>query len=412
MTEVELNQPLQPLELDGRYRGVLVVVTLCGDLLGTVELASPAGRLEPQQLARAIEQQLSSEIDRRLAAAGERFGGVALGGISADGLCAEREAFLARAPFVSVVICTRDRPDLLSSCLRHLGALEYPRFEIVVVDNAPSTDATREVVRAFQGPPAVRYEREDRPGVANARECGCRTATADIIAFIDDDMVPARGWLTETARGFEAAERVGSVNGTILPGQLETPNQLWFEQFAGWGKGFHDQTFSLQRPTPGDPLFPYTVGRYAGGGNFAVTREALVRTGGFDRALGTGTLAWGGEDLDIALKIIEAGFSIHYRPSAYVFHFHPRDWAGLRRRAFGYGAGLTAFYASTIRRNPRHASGMVRRLPRALGRAVDATPYGHQAVSGDYPRAVKIDQLRGMLYGPLGYVRSVARFRQ
>src|SRR5205814_5533882 len=85
----------------------------------------------------------------------------------------ERERFLADAPFVSIIVPTRDRPERIATCLRSLLALQYPRYEVIIVDNAPATTATAELIQqTYQEVPQVRYLREDRPGPSAARNCG------------------------------------------------------------------------------------------------------------------------------------------------------------------------------------------------------------------------------------------------
>src|SRR5260370_14539491 len=100
----------------------------------------------------------------------------------------EREQFLAHAPFVSVIVPTRDSPEQIQRCLQSLMTLHYPQYEIIVVDNAPSTTATADFIRqTYGGIPRVRYICEDRPGRSLALNCGPMAARGELLAFIDDD---------------------------------------------------------------------------------------------------------------------------------------------------------------------------------------------------------------------------------
>ena len=105
---------------------------------------------------------------------------------------------------VSVVICTRDRPDALVRALEALSAQCAPPGEIVVVDNAPSDDATRDVVASA---PGVRYVLEPRPGLSVARNTGIRASRGGVIAFTDDDAEPHRAWTGQVARAMAHARR-------------------------------------------------------------------------------------------------------------------------------------------------------------------------------------------------------------
>ena len=149
---------------------------------------------------------------------------------------AEREHLLEDAPEISVVLCTRDRAARLADCVRQLARQEYPSYEIVVVDNAPADpNAVPAVLESLDLSVPVQYifELSGRLG-GNA---GWRAAKADIIAFTDDDAVPDRYWLAEILRGFSARSKVGCVTGIVLPAELRTEPQQWFEQLGGciWG---------------------------------------------------------------------------------------------------------------------------------------------------------------------------------
>ncbi len=100
--------------------------------------------------------------------------------------------------------------------------MSYRPFEVVVVDNAPSSEATREAVLAeYGGDSRVRYVREPRPGLSCARNRGLEEAAADIVAFTDDDVIVDRWWLDGIWRGFQAAPEVACVTGLIATAQIE-----------------------------------------------------------------------------------------------------------------------------------------------------------------------------------------------
>ncbi|URK89336.1 glycosyltransferase family 2 protein (plasmid) [Rhizobium sp. RCAM05350] len=96
---------------------------------------------------------------------------------------------------MSVVVATRDRPAQLARCLDSLMSQNYSNFEIIVVDNAPSDNRTRQLVSELYSS-GVRYVRELRPGLAQAHNAGVARARHDLIAFTDDDVVCDRGWLS------------------------------------------------------------------------------------------------------------------------------------------------------------------------------------------------------------------------
>jgi glycosyltransferase involved in cell wall biosynthesis len=246
-------------------------------------------------------------------------------------------------PPISVVVCTRDRAASLETCVRALRALDYPRFEVVVVDNAPSTDAAREVAERL----GVRYVREDRPGLDWARNRGIAEARHGLIAFTDDDVRVDARWLRGIARAF-ADPDVGAVTGLVAPMELATRAQVLFElHYGGMGKGV--------RPRTWDPeALPATVAiaaQHVGvGANMAFRREMLAAVGGFDVALDVGTPAHGAGDLERFHRALVAGVVVRYEPTALVWHRHRRDMPALRRQLYDNGRSFGVYLITIWRR--------------------------------------------------------------
>jgi O-antigen biosynthesis protein len=171
--------PVEPREGPGGrpYSAARVLVRLHSQPLGTVDVELPAGA---EELAAAIDAELGEAVRRHQRA--------------------EQHAALADPPFASVVIPTRDRPDLLARSLDAVLALDYPGFEVIVVDNMPSDSRTRELVERSD---RLTYLRTDRPGSAAARNDGAALASGELVAFVDDDALVDRHWLSELAAGFQ-----------------------------------------------------------------------------------------------------------------------------------------------------------------------------------------------------------------
>ena len=175
MMEVELTEPLPAVSYDGRHDRAWVLGRLHGEPVGSCVIRLDAAGVAPGQLAALLWPDLREPVADRFAAAGlPPPGTLTSRGLAADPaewpFLRRRRDVLAAAPFISVVVCTRDRADRLEACLRHLDRQEYPRFEVVVVDNAPTGDAVRDLV----GGPAgwYRYVVERRGGLSWARNAG------------------------------------------------------------------------------------------------------------------------------------------------------------------------------------------------------------------------------------------------
>ncbi|MFI1471368.1 glycosyltransferase family 2 protein [Streptomyces wuyuanensis] len=324
------------------------------------------------------------------------------------------EARRAGPPRTSVVVATRERPRRLARALDSLLAQDHPDFEIVVVDNAPLTGATRELIERKYSE-RVRYVLEPVPGLAVAHNRGVAAADGTVLAFTDDDVVADPHWLTALTAPFAEDPRIGCVTGLILPARLTTPAQILLESHGGFAKGFAPRTYDPARPPADEPLFPFTAGRFGSGANMAFRARALRAAGGFDPATGTGTAARGGDDLYAFVRILTDGHRLRYTPDALVWHHHRETERDLRNQAFGYGAGLTAYLTALVARRPGLLPALLARLPRGLAHARTMTahrdgarsvPGEHGTASHPWPRSLSRLERRGMLAGPLGYVRA------
>ena len=406
---VELTEPLTAVCGSERYRRVSVLARLHTEPIGVCAVPLGPEGIAADQLAAALWSELREPIDERFAVAGlDAPPALASDGLKVDPetwpFSRDRSTVLAGAPLISVVVCTRDRPAQIATCLGRLAEQAYPRFEVVVVDNAPATDAVRVLVdRMAGGPVQFRYHAESRPGLSWARNAGVAVATGNVIAFLDDDDEPDRHWLAGIAAGFTRKGNIGCVAGLILPARLDNPAEQLFEQLGGHrkGRGFAPETFS--RSGPQSPLFPLPP--FGTGANMAFRRDALASVGGFDVALGAGTLTCAGEDTLALTLTMLSGYEIAYEPSALMWHHHRSDMDSLSRQLHGYSIGLTAFYAALLRHHPGVLPALLKLLP-AAGRYLKSAataPDGSPGLLAGLNRR----HLRGMLIGPLAYVCSV-----
>ncbi len=235
----------------------------------------------------------------------------------------------------SVVICTRDRPDDLARCLAGLPRQTRPPDEVVVVDNASRGTATREVAERA----GVRYVREERPGLDIARNTGLLTATSEVVAYTDDDTELHPRWLERLVAALDRDD-VLAVTGLVLPAVLDTEPQWEFETRWGFGKGYARVDFGpdLHRRTRARGMPAWDVGA---GANMAFRRSVVEAVGLFDERLDVGAAGCSG-DSEYWYRIVAAGWTCRYEPSAVVFHHHRRDPAAFRSQVFHYMRGHVA----------------------------------------------------------------------
>ena len=268
---------------------------------------------------------------------------------------------------VSVIVCTRGRPVALSECLQALKRVDYEPLEIVVVDNAPTSAATRDVVEQFAlDDPRIRYSCEPRPGLSNARNHGLATAKNDLVAFTDDDILVDSNWPAALAAGFAADPQAACVTGLVASRSLETRSERYFDSRYSWGEAFDARRYDLTSHRGESSLYPFKAGIFGTGANFAVHKAVVDQLGGFDPRLGAGGPGRGGEDLDIFVRIILSGKRLCYVPSALVWHQHRADDQALAEQVYAYGHGLGAYLAKRL---------MTREMPvavlvRSMGQSV------------------------------------------
>ena len=419
VAEVELSEGLGSLrDLVGNPvagRSLFILVRLHSVPLGYVVLPDDAASPR-ESWPLIVEQALAAEIERHLSsdglvpAEGELWTGI--GTDEAPGCLADRRQAIVAAPSVTVVIATRDRPERLMRNLDSIVELAYPNFDVVVVDNDPSTDATAKLMaERCVTQERLSYVREDQRGLAAAHNCGLRVASGSIIAFTDDDVLVDRHWLAELVVPFVDHPEVAGAAGLILPAELETPSQRMLEIHGRFGKGFEPRLYDLGPNRPDDPLFPFAAGKLGSGASMAFETEWLRKLGGFDPATGVGTAAMGGDDLLALFRVIASGRALAYRPGSLVWHHHHRDEEALRRQAYGYGVGLGAYLTSAVVHEPEMLLSMLRRVPAGIS-YLRGHGAGPKIRTDDWPRALTRLERRGLIYGPLAYAKSWARTRR
>jgi glycosyltransferase involved in cell wall biosynthesis len=418
IVKLDLQDPLTGISaFDERkeqfYRRAICFVYLHAQPLGAVEFVFDKKGVDAQTCAQRIWQRLSTQINHHLFQDGLPL----VNGVSVEGLLSadlprclvEREQFLAYAPFVSIIVPTHDRRDNLRLCVRALLNLQYPHYEVIVVDNAPSTNATAELIQQTYGDvPQLRYIREDRAGPSWARNAGIAAASSEIIAFTDDDVEVDPNWLTELVGAFELVENVGCVTGQVQPLELETPAQYWCEENAGllWFREYNNahKRFTRRIFTRAERhMHLYRIGLFGCGANMAFRADILRSINGFDPALGGTGPVRSGEDVAAFFATIMRGYTLVYEPNALIYHQHRTTYEALLQQFYNYGVGLTAYLTKIVCTYPQLLFDLVTKVPYDLlvARLAEINRKSEQ-----YPKGLKVAALKGMLYGPLAFFIS------
>ena len=343
IVEVEVTPPLAPTVVPAGAAGVALVMRHAGRPIGFVMVPRPAdGVIDAETLARLIGEEAGTRILQAR--------------LRADLL--PRDGAAALSASLTVAVCSRDRPADLARCLESVLRVQRPargarpRFEVLVVDNAPSDDRTAALAASL---PGVRYVREPRPGLDFARNRAAREAGGDFLAFLDDDVTMDRHWLDGLHEARRDHPDAAVFTGLVLPYELATEAQCLFERRGGFRRGFDTLRYRGQT-LPGNPCYPCGAGIFGAGCNMTFRRRTLLELGGFDEALDTGPPLPGGGDLDIFYRAIRAGHALVYEPRLLVFHRHRRERPTLRRQYWTWGLGFMAFVAKSYAAEPSQRS--------------------------------------------------------
>jgi GT2 family glycosyltransferase len=295
----------------------------------------------------------------------------------------------------TIAICTRNRTDDLKLCLDALMHLPNREQEIIVIDNAPSTDSTKKLIERY---PSVRYILENRKGLDIARNRALAEASNDIVVFTDDDAIPDTDWLDNIVRNFNHP-LVMCVTGMTMPFELETKAQEEIENYSPFGKGFFRKIFSFSK------WQPLATGNVGAGANMALRKSLVNEIGGFDEALDAGTPTQSGGDHEFFARVLLAGYHIVYDPEAVSWHRHRRTWKEAVNAIHGYGVGVYAFWTRlffdekqySIILFPKHWL-LQTQLPNFYKSVFKIKKF--------YPLSFLLAEFRGCLKGPFAYFKS------
>lgn len=256
---------------------------------------------------------------------------------------------------LTVVVPTRDRPEMLHRCLAALARLEPAPAAVIVVDSASARPDSVAAAVAAYGFDLVRC---DRAGASRARNAGWRAAATPIVAFVDDDVRVRPPWAARLVAPF-ADPSVVLVTGAVVAGP-----RLDGASAAGDGDGDGpvgpiDGSVAVTDDVPAGRFTAHTPGNVGASANLAVRRATLDAIGGFDELLGAGGRFRAAEDLDLFDRALVTGDGWHAADAEGVHE----QWRTRRQRlaldvSYGYGTG--ARFAKLARLN-RDRAGLLAR---------------------------------------------------
>jgi glycosyltransferase involved in cell wall biosynthesis len=293
------------------------------------------------------------------------------------------------APLVSILICTRNRPDDITHCLPTVLACAPPKtgsLEIIVVDQS-TDDKTGTVVRSLQGThPNLVYVPTATVGKSLALNIGLARARGELIIFTDDDCTVPPTWVQQYV---DAAEQDPSLD--VFFGPVHPAPEL---------AGRSDISVPSWHFTSRRTLLP---GEIAGmGANMALRRKALERLVPeastvaergtdilpvYDSLLGPGAPFPAAEEGDMVYRLRRAGARVGLEPTIIVWHYAYRTHARWHQVMGDYGRGDAAFWGKHARcGDPAALWNIVSRLAHMSARMVANTACRRPTWTGDYVR--------------------------
>ncbi len=214
-------------------------------------------------------------------------------------------------PRISVVVCSYNGASTIRDTFEGLADLDYPNYEVIIVNDG-STDATAKIAKEYD----VHLISTENRGLSNARNTGMYEASGEIIAYIDDDAYPDSQWLKYLASAYMNSEHGGIGGPNINP--------------AGDGP-----IADCVANSPGGPLHVLTtdeIAEHIPGCNMTFRTAALVEINGFDPVYRAA-----GDDVDVCWRIQQAGYTIGFHPSAFVWHHCRNSIKMYWKQQQGYG---------------------------------------------------------------------------
>ena len=402
VVDIELSHTIPTFEGLENYMGLQGLVRLHGVPLGYIKAPISLGHCTAETLSKLILEHLSwpiiSQLLKNGLASPHRSEELTLEAL----IDLPPVEYVQEWPLVTVAVCTRDRPDDMKLCLEAISKLDYPNLDILVVDNAPKTEMTKELVETQY--PTVRYVRETRPGLDWARNRAILETKGEIIAYTDDDVVVDSSWVKAIARTFQENPEVMGLAGLVVPYEIEAEAQLLFEMNGGFGKGFERKWYRVNRGEP-IPWYFLGTGNVGTGANMAYRRSVFDQIGGFDPALDVGTVTNGAGDCEMFFRLIKEGHTLVYEPNALIRHRHRSSYQKLRAQ-LSYNGGAYSYMVRSVLTYPNELFsfiylGLVWFVSWHLRRLLNSFLY-----PSFYPRDLIWAELQGCLLGLFRYFPS------
>lgn len=245
----------------------------------------------------------------------------------------QRAAEISAPVAISILICTRNRPEDLALALPGILAQNYPDYEVILIDQSTDDRSAHWTEQHFPDHSRLRYIRTQTVGLSIARNLALTEARNELCAFTDDDTEVPPDWLQNIAVAFAAYPDAGVIFSPVHapPDLMGTPG-LRFPSFY----------FDEARPLRYKEI-------YGMGANMALRKSTWQKAGQFDALLGPGAPLPGSDEHDWLYRVHLSGAGVRLNPDNPIIHRAFRkeaEWNGLTQK---YAYGDAAFAMKHLR---------------------------------------------------------------
>jgi glycosyltransferase involved in cell wall biosynthesis len=226
--------------------------------------------------------------------------------------------------FVSIIIPVRNAERTIRPCVVSILKLQYPRFELIVIDDG-SSDKTLSILKEFSSDERLKVLSGQHGGPSRARNLGIQQSRGEYIAFTDGDCVVPENWLQELVDAMGGDGNIAGVGGAQLSPDDDTSfgkSIYTFMKAVGFLTGY-------MKAKPGTNTIVETD--HNPSCNALYKKEVLDEVGGFSEGL------WPGEDVDLDYRITKSGYRLLMAPQAVVYHYRPSTLSRFMKMMYNYG---------------------------------------------------------------------------
>ncbi len=290
-----------------------------------------------------------------------------------------------RMPLVSVVVCTRNRGDNVVHTARAVLASDYPHLELLIMDQSDDAATRAALSPLIAQERRLRYFKLDLPGKPRALNRAHQEALGRYLALTDDDCEPEPGWIHALVAAFQSDPRIGCLFGEVAAGPHDsTRGRVYDNQIAASHSIAGLREFWKM---PGMVDFGL-------GANMAVRADVLTTLHGWDPCIGPGAKFGSGDYHDLTVRILLAGYTVHFCAEARVTHYGFRTWDQIANDLVRMGFGQGAVVAKYLRCGTVYY-GPLRVLRHTVGQCVNRALHRERPLGLAFPRS----WLRGLIAG-------------